>query len=142
MYSLCSEHYDKIEGEGTVDIQSKHEAEFESWFQYHICGHIVETVSKQIYDLACRPDHQVAMFKGCIVNGIRFHIIDYEQTLRTQNSGIIVPGEHHMTNIDFYGELKNIQVLRYITVEIVCIYLSVIGGTLGIEQERKQMSTL
>jgi hypothetical protein len=64
VYSLCSEHYDKIEGEGTVDIQSKHEVEFESWFRHCIFGHNVETVSKQIYDLACGPDHQVVMFKG------------------------------------------------------------------------------
>jgi hypothetical protein len=96
-----------------VEIQSKHEAEFENWFRHRICGHNVETVSKQIYDLACGPDHQVAMFKSCIVNGVRFHIKDYERTLRTQNSGIIVPREHRMKNIDFYGELKNILVLRY-----------------------------
>jgi hypothetical protein len=31
MYFLCSEHYD-IEGEGIVDIQRKHEAEFERRF--------------------------------------------------------------------------------------------------------------
>jgi hypothetical protein len=64
-------------------------------------------VCKQIYDLACGPNHQVAMFKCCIVNGVRFHIKDYERTLRTQNSDIIVPGEHRMTNIDFYGESKS-----------------------------------
>jgi hypothetical protein len=140
MYSLCSEHYDKIEGEGTVDIQSKHEAEFESWFRHRICGHNVETMSKQIYDLACGMDHQVAMFKGCIVNSIRFHIKVYEQTLRTQNSGIIVPGEHRMTNIDFYGELKNILVLRY---GRNCVYLFECDWwDIGHEQECKRMSTL
>ena len=30
MYSLCSEHYDKIEGEAIVDIQHKHEDDFET----------------------------------------------------------------------------------------------------------------
>jgi hypothetical protein len=64
-----------------------YEAEFKSWFRLHICGHNVETVSKQIYDLACGLNHQVAMFKGCIVNRVRLHIKDYERTLRTQNSG-------------------------------------------------------
>jgi hypothetical protein len=113
MYSLYSEHYDKIEGEGIVDIQHKHEDEFETWFRHRICGPNAENVSKQLYDLASGPDHQVAMYKGCIVNGVRFHIKDYERTLRTQNSGIVVQGEHNMKNIEFYGELKNILVLRY-----------------------------
>jgi hypothetical protein len=29
---LCSEHYKKIEGKCTLDIDNKHEAKFESWF--------------------------------------------------------------------------------------------------------------
>jgi hypothetical protein len=95
-------------------------------------------VSKQLYDLASRLDHQVAIFKGCIVNGVRSHIKDYERTLRTQNNGIVVPGEHCMTNINFYSELK-IGITLWLK---SCIYLSVIGGTLGIEREYKWMSTL
>jgi hypothetical protein len=81
IYSLCSEHYDKIEGEGTVDIQHKHEAEFETWFRHRICGPNAENVSKQLYDLASELGHQVAMYKGSIVNGVRFHIKDVPKTV-------------------------------------------------------------
>ena len=53
------------------------------------------------------------MYKSCIVNGVRFHIKDYERTLHTQNSGVVVQGEHNMKDIEFYGELKNFLVLHY-----------------------------
>ena len=47
------------------------------------------------------------------MNGVRFHIKNYERTLRNQNSGIVVQGDHNMKDIEFYGELKKILVLRY-----------------------------
>jgi hypothetical protein len=113
VYLLCSEHRAEIQGEGTIDIDHKHEVEFESWFRNRICGRNAINVSKELYSLACGPDPQVAFFKGCIVNGVRFQTEDREETRRTQNSGISVPGEHELTNIDYYGELKNILELRY-----------------------------
>ena len=103
----------EIEREGTIDIDHKHEVEFESWFQNRICRRNAVNVSQELYSLACGPDPQVAFFKGCIVNGVRFHTKARDRTRRTQNSGIIVPSEHESMDINYYGELKNILDLRY-----------------------------
>jgi hypothetical protein len=78
---LCSEHYQKISGEGSLDIENRHEAEFEHWFQNRICGCNAGNVLKQLYDLACGPSHQVRSYRSCIVNGVKFHIKEREQTL-------------------------------------------------------------
>ena len=112
MYLLC-EHHAEIEREGTIDIDHKHEVEFEIWFQNRICRRNAVNVSQELYSLACGPDPQVAFFKGCIVNGVRFHTKVRNQTRRTQNNGITIPGEHESMNINYYGELKNILDLRY-----------------------------
>ncbi|XP_062160449.1 uncharacterized protein LOC133867700 [Alnus glutinosa] len=69
--------------------------------------------SKQLYDLACEADHLVRSNRDCIVNGVRFHTKKCEQTRITQNSGIVVRGEHGTSNIEFYGVLRNILELRY-----------------------------
>ena len=71
-------------------------------------------VSQELYSLACGPDSQVSFFKGCIMNGVRFHIKNCNRTCCTQNSGITVPGEHGSMTINYYGELRNILELRYI----------------------------
>jgi hypothetical protein len=113
MYFLCSEHYQKIGGECDLDIEKRHEAEFERWFQNRIRGSNAGNVSKQLYDLACGPNHLVRSYRGCIVNGVRFHTKECEQTRTIQNSGIVVRGEHGTSNIEFYGVLRNILELRY-----------------------------
>ena len=38
------------------------------------------------------------------MKGVRFQTEDREETRRTQTSGISVPGEHELTNIDYHGE--------------------------------------
>jgi hypothetical protein len=113
LHFLCSEHYQKVSGESSLHIEKRHEAEFERWFQNRICGSNAANVSKQLYDLACGPDYLVRSYKGCIVNGVRFHTTECEQTRTTQNSGIVVRGEHGTSNIEFYGVLRNILELRY-----------------------------
>ncbi|XP_062156838.1 uncharacterized protein LOC133864501 isoform X3 [Alnus glutinosa] len=107
------EHYQKVSGESSLHIEKRHEAEFERWFQNRICGSNAANVSKQLYDLACGPNYLVRSYKGCIVNGVRFHTTECEQTRTTQNSGIVVRGEHGTSNIEFYGVLRNILELRY-----------------------------
>lgn len=113
MYFSCSEHYEKLLGEGSLDINEKHEAEFERWFQDRICGRNAVNVSKQLYDLACGPDYQVKLYRCCIVNGVRFQTKELAQNRTTQNSGIVVEGEDGTLNTEFYGELRNILELRY-----------------------------
>ncbi|KAK9994727.1 hypothetical protein SO802_024430 [Lithocarpus litseifolius] len=112
--SYKTEHYLKIQGEGIIDIDHKHEVEFENWFQNRICGSDATNVSQELYSLACGSDALVADYKGCIVNGVRFHTKDREHTRRTQNSGVFVLGEYGVTKSDYYGELRNVLELNYL----------------------------
>jgi hypothetical protein len=104
-----------IERDGCHDIQKKHETNFERWFRDNIyrgaCN--AGNVPKPLYDLACGPERQVRSYRGCIVNGVRFHTKECAQNRTTQNSGVVVRGEHNKSIIEFYGELRNIFELRY-----------------------------
>ena len=83
----------KIQGEGIIDIDHKHEVEFKSWFQNYICGSNATNVSKELYSLACGSDALVAVYQGCIVNGVRFHTKEREHTHRNQNSDALFQGK-------------------------------------------------
>ncbi|XP_058006753.1 uncharacterized protein LOC131182124 [Hevea brasiliensis] len=69
--------------------------------------------TNHLYVLGLGPDMRVAKYSGIIVNGIRFHNIERDKYRHTQNSGIVVKGEHNSEEIDFYGELTNIIELEY-----------------------------
>lgn len=71
-------------------------------------------VCDQQLSLARGPDRRVFRYKGCNISGLRFHTKDLEMHRKTQNSGIVVKGEHEGKEIDFYGVLKDIIELRYI----------------------------
>lgn len=78
--------------------------------------------SDEVYALACGPDRRVNRYSGCVVNGIRFHAKEREKNLRTQNSGVIVIGEHHSQEIEFYGVLQDIIELKYIDNKSVFLF--------------------
>lgn len=61
-------------------------------------------------------------YNGCIVNGIRFHTKDHEKNLRTQNSGVVVKGDHQSNTCDFYGVITDIFELRYMYGKKVCLF--------------------
>jgi hypothetical protein len=42
------------------------------------------------------------------MNGVRYSTINCEKFLRTQNNGVMTPGEHNDNIIDFYGVLKEV----------------------------------
>lgn len=64
--------------------------------------------SKQLRSLSWGPDRRVKHYKGCLINGYRFHTQDHDKYKKTQNSGIVVVYEHEQKYIDFYGELVDI----------------------------------
>ena len=104
-----------IEREGGHDIEKKHEATFERWFRDNIYGgeRNIENVSEQLYHLSLGPDRQVRSYRGCIVNGVRFHTKECAETRTTQNSGIVVKGGYNTSDDEYYGELKNVFELCY-----------------------------
>ena len=68
----------------------------------------------ELYSLASGPDRRVSLYHSCVVNGIRFHTKDIDDRHTTQNSGVLVLGDHYEDMIDFYGVLPNVVVLDYI----------------------------
>jgi hypothetical protein len=104
-----------IEREGGFDIEKNHEANFERWF--HKCLYnskrSADNESSGLYDLACGPDRHIRSYRGCIVNGVRYHTKEYAETRTTQNSGIFVSGDDGNSVTEYYGELKNILELHY-----------------------------
>ncbi|XP_042952408.1 uncharacterized protein LOC122289468 isoform X2 [Carya illinoinensis] len=110
------EHYNIVKDQSITNIERRHESEFPSWFRKHIQAlraRDPDQVSDDLYAIACGPDHWVASYTGCIMNGIRFHTKHREMNRRTQNSGVLVTSEHQSAMIDFYGVLNDIVELRY-----------------------------
>ena len=107
---VCSEHYLMIEREGGHDIEKKHKVTFESWFQNNIYNgkHKAKNVSKQLYHLSLRPDRQIRLYRGCIVNRVRFYIKECAKTRTTQSSEFVVKGGYNTSDDEYNGELKNI----------------------------------
>ncbi|XP_035543533.1 uncharacterized protein LOC108995430 [Juglans regia] len=110
------EHYNKMVEEDENNILRRHQSQFPAWFRSRIRelrairpGEITD----DIYALACGPDPRVASYAGCIMNGVRFHTKERERRRRTQNSGVVVHGEHRGSPVDFYGVLNDIIELQY-----------------------------
>ncbi|KAK4435175.1 hypothetical protein Salat_0680800 [Sesamum alatum] len=70
--------------------------------------------SDESISLANGPDTRVKHYTGCNVNRFRFHIKDSENNKMTQNSGVVVEGEHNKKIIDFYGVVKDILEIYYL----------------------------
>lgn len=71
-------------------------------------------VTEDLMNLAIGPLKSAARYTGCLRNGIRFHTRDREEKCSTQNSGVVVEGEHEGQMIDFYGLLGEIIELSYL----------------------------
>ncbi|XP_041001632.1 uncharacterized protein LOC121247331 [Juglans microcarpa x Juglans regia] len=100
------EHYNILKEEDPHNIDRRHQ-------NSRLRAIRPSEVTDDIYALACGPDPWVASYAGCIMNGVRFHTKERERHRRTQNSGVVVHGEHHGSPVDFYGVLHDIIELRY-----------------------------
>ncbi|CAN1789488.1 hypothetical protein LINPERHAP1_LOCUS18499 [Linum perenne] len=67
-----------------------------------------------LHSLSCKPLPSVVKYKGCIINGVRFHTKERESRLQSQNSRIMVEGNHLDEVINFSGVLDEIIQLNYI----------------------------
>ncbi|KAI8562910.1 hypothetical protein RHMOL_Rhmol03G0072200 [Rhododendron molle] len=88
-----------------MNVEQRHQREFPSWFEKHMIQLRKQNspeATDDLYSLALGPDRRVTRCSGCIVNGTRFHTRDRERLRITQNSGIVVKGEHRSEVIDFY----------------------------------------
>ncbi|XP_042972958.1 uncharacterized protein LOC122304759 [Carya illinoinensis] len=91
------EHYEKCKVNNETSVDRTHQNEFPTWLKKRVQDQRSNNpldVSPDLYALACGPDNVVASYGACIVNGKRFHTKLREHRRRTQNSGVLVTGDH------------------------------------------------
>ena len=88
----------------------------------YLYNHNAPEATEALYSLACGPHICAKKYTGCIINGVRFHIRDRDNRLRSQNSGVVVEGNHKDESIDFYGFLTNIIEIDYVRGRRVVIF--------------------
>ncbi|CAN1338019.1 hypothetical protein LINPERPRIM_LOCUS37866 [Linum perenne] len=75
-----------------------------------------------LHSLSCSPAPCVTKYTGCVINGVRFHTKDHEERRKSQNSGLIVQGNHIHDIINFYGVLVDIIQLDYVRDKVVLLF--------------------
>lgn len=88
----------------------------------HLYNYRKPEATEALYALASGPHICAKKYTGCIINGVRFHTKARDSRLRTQNSGIVVEGNHKDEFIDFYGVLIDIIELDYIKGRSVVLF--------------------
>lgn len=74
-----------------------------------------EEVSDELWVLANGPQaYSTKLYSGCIVNQVRFHTKDRDDRRTTQNSGLLVEGEHNNNMTEFYGFLTKVVELTFL----------------------------
>lgn len=71
-------------------------------------------VNDDLYSLSQGPLERYSSYQSCIVNGVRFRCKEYDDTLRTQCSGVCTEGDHSSDDILYYGILIEILYLSFI----------------------------
>ena len=77
------------------------------------------SVSDQLWSLANGSKVLVKRYSGCIINGVIFHSRDLDNRRRSQNSGVLVEGEH---GDYFFGHLCNVWEFEYICENKVVLF--------------------
>ena len=74
----------------------------------HLYNNHSQETTEALYALACGPDVEVKKYDTCIVNRVRFYTKDHDSRRKTQNSGLMVEGNHGDNVIDFYRVVTDI----------------------------------
>ena len=90
------------------------EREFATWFfkfahdpSNHIPSHFLKDLSKG-------PLRSYKSYKGCVVNGFKFHTKNHSSDKATMNSGVCIKGTSYTTDeYDYYGQLVEVLCLEY-----------------------------
>jgi hypothetical protein len=97
---------------GITNLDQRHEAQLVRWFESKIiCLHAIGEVSSDLFALAQGPDPRPRTLNRCHINNWLFRTVNIEQTLVTQNSGVLVKGEAKGTN--WYEVIKRMISLEF-----------------------------
>ncbi|XP_062085438.1 uncharacterized protein LOC133791534 [Humulus lupulus] len=108
------EHKQILLSSGAENLDQLQKKEFPMWFYnklYNLRQAGSAEASEELFSLASGSSNLVSSYTGCIVNGVRFLCYDRDKNLKTQNSGILVPG---VDNKSFYGQLEEVIVMSYL----------------------------
>ncbi|KAF7141455.1 hypothetical protein RHSIM_Rhsim06G0076200 [Rhododendron simsii] len=67
----------------------------------------------ELWSLANGPNLLVKEYSGCIINGVKFHTREVDDCRTSQNSGVLVVGDHEGEMHDFYGHLSKVWEFGY-----------------------------
>ncbi|KAL5785495.1 hypothetical protein ACOSQ2_007887 [Xanthoceras sorbifolium] len=115
---FLDKHREMLKGEhNTNNVDLMQQQLFPKWFESHM-RQLRENgsaeASDELYSLSNGPDFRVCYYPGCVVNGVRYLVTNRDAQRTTQNSGVMVPGEHDNLEISFYGVLISIVELVYL----------------------------
>ncbi|KAL3626909.1 hypothetical protein CASFOL_029220 [Castilleja foliolosa] len=114
---FLNQHKEELLAAGCVNIEKQHKEQFPTWFKIQMIRIYKDDRSaknESLYSLACAPRRCIKKFDGCIVNGVRFLTRERDSRHKTQNSGIVVDGNHGDEMLSFYGVLDDIIQLDYV----------------------------
>ncbi|KAL3638002.1 hypothetical protein CASFOL_018450 [Castilleja foliolosa] len=114
---FLDQHKEELLAAGCVNIEKQHKEQFPTWFKEQMIRIYKDEKSaknESLYSLACAPRRCIKKFAGCIVNGVRFLTRERDSRRKTQNSGIVVDGNHGDETLSFYGVLDDIIQLDYV----------------------------
>ncbi|XP_060966207.1 uncharacterized protein LOC133034815 [Cannabis sativa] len=109
-----NEHKELLQARGVGNIETVQETEFPEWFKTQINELRLTNqgaVSDELYAIANPANTAIYFYPGCIVNGIKFLVKERDDNRKTQNSGVMVPGEDGQ---NFYGTLEKIMEFTYL----------------------------
>ncbi|XP_074374552.1 uncharacterized protein LOC141714958 [Apium graveolens] len=114
------------------DLDRIVKSQFETWFKQKVDK--VEVEGPHCRDLLEGPVLKVITFETCQVNGYKF------STKSASGSGIVVKGNLHGNNLDYYGQLQEIIRLIYQGCNHVhlfkCIWFDSVGNGVRIDKNR------
>ena len=67
----------------------------------------------EMWSMANGPNSLVNTYSGCICNGVRFHARDRDNHRKSQNSGLVVEGDHEGQFIKLYGYICKVWEMTY-----------------------------
>ncbi|XP_027174679.1 uncharacterized protein LOC113774329 [Coffea eugenioides] len=107
-------HKELLQQQNVSNVEQMHDLEFPKWFEDRVTYmHTQGRCCDELLSLAKGLDFRVIKYPGCNVNGFRFHTKTREVDRKTQNSGIMVKGEHADVEINFYGAITDILEVEY-----------------------------
>lgn len=107
-------HLNELTKESNVNTSQRQRTLFSEWFRKHIQDlHNEKEVTDELKTLAWGVYVRVNLYPVCNVIGVKYHTTDREARRKTQNSRLLVDGEHGGNTTEFYGTLREVIELEY-----------------------------